>query len=227
MNCVKKAGKAFLNKALLITRALPQAKDFAVRVASVTGYAPHIAPMQKMVDLDVTPDLTGVAGLAFTSKNAVSSFARLSPRRDLPAYCVGDATARHAAKLGFTSHSATGDARALAAMIAPISGKVLHLHGVHLSAPVSAEHLAIYEQVALNLDRGTLEKLADGGITATVVFSPRSARLLAKAWPKSLEFYCISAAAAEPLLNIGPCKIAAEPSAAALLRLLSADNLGK
>ena len=42
----------------------------------------------------------GVAALAFTSINGVSAFAELSDRRDLPTFCVGDATADAARELG-------------------------------------------------------------------------------------------------------------------------------
>ncbi len=213
-----------MTRPLLITRPQPQAGEFATLVEAQTAFTPHIAPLQQITDLPATPDFNDVSALAFTSGNGVTTFARRWARRDLPAYCVGDATAALARRLGFQAFSAKGNAAALRAMIAPLPGKVLHLHGAHLAAPVSPHHIAIYDQQAVDLDAATLALLADGRIRHAVVFSPRSAKLLANAWPHPLTAFCISPAAAAPLQGLGPCKIAASPDAAAVLRLLSADK---
>ena len=55
-------------------------------------------------------DLNGVQALLFTSANGVRSFGTRSGERDIPALCVGDATAREARDAGFTDvRSAGGD----------------------------------------------------------------------------------------------------------------------
>ena len=209
---------------LLLTRARPQAEAFAKDVRSQTSLTPYIAPMQEMRDLPVEIDLTGITALAFTSKNGVEAFARKSPAR-LPAYCVGEATAMRARALGFEAKSAAGNVDSLKEIL-PEKG-VLHLHGQHVARPLHVPHLAIYEQVALPLDSAAIARLAAGEINAVALFSPRSSRLFADAWrsswPETPALYALSEAVAAPLRPLGVPRICETPSAAAMLRLLSAD----
>ncbi len=209
---------------LLLTRARPQAEAFAAEVRAQTCLEPLISPMQEMRDLMVEIDLSGITALAFTSKNGVEAFARMSDTR-LPAYCVGQATADRARALGFEANAAAGDAESLRELL-PESG-VLHLHGRHVRQVLGARQLTIYDQVALPLGEEASEMLAVGGIDAVALFSPRSAMLLAKVLLENpstkLVLYTLSPAVAAALpegLDVRTCP---EPSAAAMLRLLSAD----
>ena len=209
---------------LLLTRPRAQAEGFAAKVRAETGLEPIIAPMQEMRDLPVKPDLSGVKALAFTSKNGVEAFARLSGAR-LPAYCVGNATAARARALGFAAKAAAGTANDLAKIL-PSSG-VLHLHGMHVRRVLAANHIAIYDQVALPLSTEAQALLANSGIDATALFSPRSAALFAAYLPKNpatkpVSYVLSEAVAAALPKGLGP-RIAPQPSAKALLGLLSAD----
>jgi len=154
---------------LLLTRARPQAEAFAAEVRAQTCLEPLISPMQEMRGLAVEIDLSGISALAFTSKNGVEAFARMSDAR-LPSYCVGEATAARARALGFEAKAAAGDAASLRAML-PETG-VLHLHGRHVRQVLAGQHLAIYDQVALPLGLKTSEMLAADGIDAVALFSP-------------------------------------------------------
>ncbi|MBL1435323.1 MAG: uroporphyrinogen-III synthase [Rhodobacteraceae bacterium] len=206
---------------LLLTRARAQAEAFAEKVRAQTGLEPLVSPMQEMRDLAVNIDLSGVSALAFTSKNGVEAFARMSSIR-LPAYCVGDATAARARALGFEAKAAAGDAESLRAIL-PQTG-VLHVHGRYVRQVLAARHIAIYDQVALPLETGLLN--ADD-IDAVALFSPRSAELFTKALPKTppkkLVFYALSPVVAAALPEGFDTRICPDPSASAMLRLLSAD----
>jgi len=207
---------------LLLTRARAQAEAFAKRVRAETSLDPVISPMQEMRDLEVDINLSGISALAFTSKNGVEAFARMSDTR-LPAYCVGEATAACARALGFEAKAAAGTAEALKTIL-PRTG-VLHLHGQHVRQRLGTQHMAIYDQVALPLSAEG--QLAAGGIDAVALFSPRSAQLLADSLPKNTTpkpvLYVLSAVVAAACPAGFTVHICASPSADTMLRLLSAD----
>ncbi|PXA92809.1 uroporphyrinogen-III synthase, partial [Caulobacter sp. D5] len=92
-----------------ITRARPGAEATAARLSAL-GFTPLIDPLLEVRDLPWTANLAGVGALAFTSRNGVAAFARISGERGLPVFAVGDATAEVAAEAGFTRiESAQGD----------------------------------------------------------------------------------------------------------------------
>ena len=101
-----------------ITRAEPGASATARRVVAA-GLVPLVAPLLETADLPgAAADLEALppsAVLAFTSANGVRALARLTPRRDLKAWCVGAATAGAARLAGFVDVVAGGgDVEALA-----------------------------------------------------------------------------------------------------------------
>jgi uroporphyrinogen-III synthase len=180
--------------------------------------------MQKMRDLPVKLSLTGISALAFTSKNGVEAFARLTNTR-LPAYCVGEATHACARALGFEAKAAAGTAENLA-QILPQTG-VLHLHGQHVRQVLSQNHLAIYSQDALPLSDEAQALLSENALDAAALFSPRSAALFAEYLTEiplpRLVIYALSEAVAAALPNRLNTRICPVPSAKAMLGLLSAD----
>ena len=100
---------------VLLTRPLEDSRALA-EVLEPDGIEPLIWPLTRIVPTVMKlrlPVTTG--GLLFTSANGVRALAALTERRDLPALCVGKATAEAARKAGFRDcFSANGDARALA-----------------------------------------------------------------------------------------------------------------
>ena len=176
------------------------------------------------------PDLEGFDALAFTSRNGVSAFAALTPRRDRRVFAVGEATAQAAREAGFSDvESADGAVDDLVALIAremqaderllaavaqqPVADMAALLNG-----RVQVETLAVYEAVETRAD--ALEDVA-----AILIHSPRAAAALAALGAEIVDRHrvvAISAQAAAPLsgLPIADLRIASHPSDAAMLEAL-------
>ncbi len=78
---------------VLVTRPEEDASALAAALAA-RGFDALVEPMLSVAPAPgVTPplDLDGVQALLFTSANGVRALARLTERRDLPAFTVGDA----------------------------------------------------------------------------------------------------------------------------------------
>lgn len=172
------------------------------------------------------PDLTGVAALAFTSRNGVEAFAVLSAGRDLPVFTVGDATAAAASAAGFGSvRSAAGALEDLARLLAEGSpGPVLAPGALEpagdlaalLAGRVEVRALPVYRAVETGAD-------APAAFDAVLVHSPRAGRALAALAPFAGEsVVAISEAAAAPLRSLPglEIRVAARPDEAALLEAL-------
>lgn len=211
-----------------ITRARPGADLTAARLSAL-GLEAVVAPLLIIRPLDVSPDLVGIAALAFTSRNGVAAFADLSPDRARPVFAVGDATAASARAAGFTDvRSADGDLHALAALIrAEGPGlSILHPSAAEPAGDLAAlvgdariTTLAIYE--ALDTD------IAPPPVwDAVFIHSPRAARALASRLSpevvKGRMALAISPAAAAPLaaLDFAEIRIAEAPTEDSLLAAL-------
>lgn len=199
---------------LLLTRPEAHARVLADRLADV----PHealFAPVLRIVPLPWDRALAeGVRGVILTSANAVPQVAYLAP---LPAWCVGGATARAAARAGFAARASGGDAVALIADLAAEcpDGPLLHAHGAHVARDL-AEGLAgrgpqirsaaVYEARLLPWPEAVCDRLAQAAAAGRRIvapaFSPRAAAELSArlgAWPESVRLVAISPAAAARL----------------------------
>lgn len=231
-------------RTLLLTRPRDQSEAFAAALeAALPGrFAPLIAPMLRIERVAATIDLVGAQGLLFTSANGVEAFAAACADRRLPAYCVGDMTARAARNHGFAARSASGDVASLAALAAgaarPGGGPLLHVRGRHAAgdlvgllaaAGVPARALELYEQVAAPLGAEARARLAAGDVAVLTAFSPRSAAIFAKAaltegWdlgPAALVALSKAADAAHDAPEPGRRIIAAEPTRAGMIAALA------
>lgn len=183
---------------LLITRPEPEASRFAAALRAQFGGSVqlHLAPMMKFAYGGALPALTGREVLIFTSRQGVTGFCRLSARRDLFCYAVGEATAAAARDAGFAVTAAAGDADALLACIAGEgrTGPFLHPRGAHVAADVAgalramghaAEDVVVYDQIAVDLDAAARERLEGPGPVILPLMSPRSARLFFEQVPAS------------------------------------------
>jgi uroporphyrinogen-III synthase len=175
---------------ILITRPEPEASRFAEALRAQFGGSVRLlsAPLMKIAYGGDLPTLSGQEVLIFTSRHGVTGFCRLSPRRDLFCYAVGEATAEAARDAGFAVVSARGDADALVARIAAEgrAGPFLHPRGAHVAADIvgalqsmghAAQDAVVYDQIAVDLDP-TAQAVLDGPWPVILpLMSPRSARL--------------------------------------------------
>ena len=128
------------------------------------------------------PDLSGVAALAFTSRNGVDAFAALCRERCLPVFTVGDATAERASAAGFASvRSAAGALEDLARLLAAEApGPVLASGALEpsgdlpalLAGRIEVRTLPVYEAVETGA-------ATPADFDAVLVHSPRAGRALA------------------------------------------------
>jgi uroporphyrinogen-III synthase len=219
-----------------IARAEPGASETAARLLTL-GHTALVDPVLTVRAVTDHIAFDGMGAIAFTSRNGVDAFARLSTARDLPVFAVGDATADAARAVGFGDvRSAEGDVEALARLIGethdPAKGAVLCIGPTEPSADLgrllgpyklNAASLAVYETGAAQPTQA-LARLAEIG--TVLVHSPKAAQCLAElldpASTRHLAFACISAKAAAPLLAAGYEKVAHAlfPDEAALLKLI-------
>jgi len=230
---------------VLITRPKEDSAKIQRELAA-RGIDSQLDPMLRVHPLEnVSVDLAGAQGLLFTSSNGVRSFARRSERRDMPAYCVGDETARTARAEEFREvHSAAGNVDRLAEYVAgharPEKGRMIHiagsvsagnLAGALRDAGFAVDRVPLYEAVAATaLGEETREAIEQKHLDAALFFSPRtaatfvslvkSARL--EGGCRAIDAYCLSAAVAHAVAGL-PWRhifVAAQPTRAAMLAAL-------
>lgn len=227
---------------LVLTRPRPESEALA-RALAALGHRSLIEPMLEIVPTGAPVELAGVAALIATSANGARAFAAASPRRDLPLYAVGDATADAAREAGFASVlSAKGDVGDLARLIAagfdPKAGALLHFAGQDVAGDLTGalaghdlRRVVLYDaRAATTLSAAyRAERPAPEGV---LFFSPRSAAtfvtLLDDAGlsetAAAMTAFCLSPAVAEAARPLAwrDVRIAARPDQAALLALLPA-----
>jgi uroporphyrinogen-III synthase len=231
-------------KRVLVTRSEPGASETAQRLSAM-GFQPVVEPL-----FDIEP-IEGVAlpafdALAFTSANGVRVFAKLSPRRDVPVFCVGARTADEARGAGFGDvKSADGDVSALARLIPvslPSGARLLHsgneesrgdLAGQLSGLGVAAAFVATFRAAAAKSPGPVLAAHLNGApsFDAVLIHSPRAARILGgflkpdsatATSPAPMNIAVISEAAAEPLRPAAlRIEIALQPNEEALLKALT------
>lgn len=159
------------------------------------GLTPLVAPLQTVEPVPIRlPQPNRVAGLVLTSRNAIPAIP--SAWHAVPAWAVGDATARRARAAGFAQvTSADGDAAALADLIArsvpPAANPATLLlaagHGV--GGPVTAmlrqrgfrviRRVAYRTRAAASLPDIAAQAIATTEPLSILVFSAEAARVLA------------------------------------------------
>jgi uroporphyrinogen-III synthase len=204
--------------------------------------------------LDIIPvenaqvETEGAQGILVTSANGIRALARLSPRRDLAVWAVGDASARAAREMGFNRvESADGDVDSLAELVAartdPQGGALLHAAGTvvagDLSGRLAALGYAVRRQIlyqavtASSLSDCLCEALREGALDLALFFSPRTARTFATLAAQAgvqgkmgtIAAYGLSANVSAELAPL-PWRVlrqAAEPTQAALLAAIDED----
>ncbi|MBI1245111.1 MAG: hypothetical protein GC202_08900 [Alphaproteobacteria bacterium] len=180
---------------VLVTRPLGEAELFAVALA-MRGHEAVLAPMVTIAPVaGAEVDLGEAQAILFTSANGVRAFAIARRERDLPAFCVGDATAAAARATGFTNvESASGDVEALATLVRerlkPADGALVHAAGTvvagDLSGALSADGFEVRRaqlykaEPAATMPAEAAAEIRAGRIDAVTFFSPRTAEIFAR-----------------------------------------------
>jgi uroporphyrinogen-III synthase len=202
---------------ILVTRPEAQGAPLARRLA-LKGWAPVLCPLTVLRIMPAAPDLTGLAGVIFTSANGVRA-ADLPPEtRALPAWCVGPATADAAREAGFSP--------IIGAESGPPAGALLHLRGAHgtdalaealIAAGFDLRAAAVYEMVALGrIAPGARDAMVSGEVRAAAFYSPRTAHLFAQSMAREPQLAAglhrvsgaaISTTAARALADLGFARV--------------------
>lgn len=224
---------------ILVTRSEPGASETAQRLRAA-GFDAIVEPLFAIVPIDAA--IPAFDALAFTSANGARQFARLSPRRDAPVFCVGARTAQGARDAGFTDViSADGDVEALIDLIArklPHKMRLLHVGNAESRGDLAerlsaaghvARFVAIFKAAPVKSPgpRLAASLAREAQINAVIVHSPRAATILAgfvdSAGGRALPpIVAISEAAAAPLADhAARIEIASTPDESALFSALA------
>ena len=211
---------------IIITRAAPGAAQTAERLSAI-GASVIISPaLELCARNEPVPDLDVIGGLVFTSANGVRFFSEACDRRDLPAWCVGPATASQALREWFSPvHQSSGDAHDLAHYIAHhwSGGDKALLHvanaaaGSNLRTALEAEgfsitFLPLYEACpAATLSNEASDALKNSARTIVLGHSRKGVEafltLTRNMDLSHTEFVVISEQAAAPLETIGATRV--------------------
>jgi uroporphyrinogen-III synthase len=178
---------------VLITRPRAAALALAAELEA-RGHEVLIEPLLTIEPIaGVVPDLAGVQAIVLTSGHAVAALAATDPR--LPVFAVGAATAEAVRRAGRGDvRAGGGDASRLARLIArqcrPAAGALLHLSGTEVRPELEAglqaagftlRRQAVYRAVAAErLAPPVIDALRRRSVAAVLLFSPRSAGILAR-----------------------------------------------
>lgn len=205
---------------VLVTRPAPEAESLADALRE-RGIEAVIAPMLEIrpTGLDLG-DADGYRAAIATSRNGVDGLATATPRRALPLFAVGEATASRARALGFAPVTAApGTGHALVDLVIehcrPDDGPILWASGDEVRVDVAAElgvrgfavdRAVVYRSVAAaRLPDAANHALADGSADGVLFFSPRTAERFASLVTDAglarqtagMVAYCLSPAVAE------------------------------
>jgi len=202
------------------------------------GAGPQIiqSPLLKIELLPIEQDVSKYQALIFTSENGVRAYVKSRGHAGLPAFCVGERTAKAATEAGLKALSANGTADELVALVqgAALDGPLLHIRGEHTRGNIAeridaqVDEAVAYQQVPVNLT-GEAQSLLDGDKAVILpLFSPRTAQLFFKLVTNSnaqLRVVAISEAVKEAIVGSNPPEnmnilVADTPDAVAMLRAI-------
>lgn len=198
-----------------MTRPEPAAREFIATLGDlIDGMKVIYAPL---IDISFTgplPDLDGINGLIFSSKNGVAAWKHLGGPIFETCYTVGDATRDAAAEIGFKPKSASGAAQDLVDQIIADNptGPLLHVHGTHTrgaiaerltQAGIKTHQAVIYDQPLLPLSPEAIQALTGEIPVIVPLFSPRTAQQFIAHGPFTGKLYVatLSESVAKPLEN--------------------------
>ncbi len=219
---------------VLLTRPLAQSRAMA-EILALCDHKAIISPLLHIVPLAWDFPEAQIDALVLTSQNAVPQ-QHLDALKNIPAYCIGAASAEAARAAGLAvAGDANGDRAALVTLLAAHKPqRALFLSGHTERADLIAELAAVgvptlkrtvYRADATALSALAIDAISENKIDWALLFSPRSAALFAShcnaltALQKNrLRLACLSSAVAEACgADWAHVTIAAQPSTAHLL----------
>jgi uroporphyrinogen-III synthase len=229
----------------LLTRPREESESLGAALA-VRGVEAIIEPMMQVrFPAAVSPDLAGVQTVLCTSANGVQALARVTDKRGLPIFAVGDATASRARVEGFATVESAGGAvadlvRLAVEKLRPQDGRLLHVAGNAVAGDLvgslrghgfAIDRIVLYEaQPVAMLSEVAVGALRSGSIDFALFFSPRTAAIFTRLASAAAVAKCcgkitalsISAAADAALAELAwlDRRIAEAPNQPALLALL-------
>ncbi|SLN24741.1 uroporphyrinogen-III synthase [Roseivivax jejudonensis] len=224
---------------LLLTRPEAGSARFLERLRArhLDGFVPVVSPLISIVHRPHLPEIPPDTLLVFTSAHAVQAYAGAGGPPGAHAFAVGDATAAAARDAGLEPVSAGGTVETLLThLLAKRPDKpILHLRGRvtrgDLVGRLRAEGLTagaaiVYDQPACPLSTEARAALDATAPVIAPVFSPRTARLLARAAPirAPLLVAAMSNRVADALEPLAPLRmhVAEAPDAAAMADAVAA-----
>ena len=173
---------------LLLTRPLAASVRFGAMIRNRIGdrLAICMSPLMEIQAKTNPIDLGDARGLIFTSMYGAQITSAATTRRDLPVFCVGQATCKAAIHAGWNAAVAGHNAESLIDGILAFApqGPLLHLRGSHSFGDVamllSAAHIPtseciVYNQVLTDLNHEAKELLSGEAPVIVPLFSQRSA----------------------------------------------------
>ncbi len=227
---------------VVVTRPEPDAGVFADACRD-KGLDAVVSPLMRVRFRNRVSLPTSLHGLAFTSANGVRAFAAASTLRDVPVFCVGEASAAVAEEHGFADVTGSGgDVGALAATIASaagLTGPVIHIAGSERAGDllsllqergVAAERIVAYDADAVDALPPLAVEALRRGAADVALFSPRTARLFVQLVDRAgltpalrrCRAVCLSQAVADHAANArwGAVAVAQARNAGAMIDLL-------
>lgn len=216
---------------IIVTRSQPGA-DQTVQALEERQLEAIRSPALTLSRSDAAlPDLSRYGGIVFTSANGVRFLSEETEARDLPAWCVGPATASAALLEGYSPvHQSSGDGEDLAHYIAhhwpaDTDRRLLHVanaaaRGIVKSALEAAgfeiDFLPLYEaSTAPALADAARQLISSGDGALVLIHSAKGARAFIELCDgldlSALSYVAISEQAAGPLLKDGQKNIAIAP----------------
>lgn len=233
---------------LLLTRPAAQSRRFAAAFRSRSGidWPVVVSPLTEIVFLPCRLPGKLPADIVFTSENAVAAFGRLSGDHSATAWCVGARTEAAARAAGFATRRGPGDWTGLARLLidAGTVRRVLHPRAVHAAgdipgvlalAGIETVSIVTYDQKEVPPTAEALGLVGGEAPVLLPLFSPRSARLAARAFAAAIAPLLVAAmspaaSAAAAGLRASASVTAARPDADAMLdaldRLIGAGEMG-
>ncbi|SLN69023.1 uroporphyrinogen-III synthase [Falsiruegeria litorea R37] len=202
---------------LLMTRPRAASERFVAQLSQPVQEViePVYSPLLdiRLVGEDV--DVGDTRGLIFTSSNGVAAAARIMTARNLPCFCVGQATTVAARRQGWSASMAGESAEALIAGLLRQrpDGPLLHLRGQSGVGDVAqtltqlgltTRERVVYCQDLLPLTDEAVSALGGSAPVIAPIFSPRTARQFADlVQPVApLLLAAMSDAVAKPLISL-------------------------